>query len=566
MNKKVIITHADCQAPPIPSALYNAEVKKLNAQITSWQNKFIENARALQATEVQVPTALGAFPAKDQAWHEHYRNALGATLDFDFSGETLADFMRSCADPDWRKEIYELNQNPRLPKGKCNRHVAQKLVNCRKQKAQALGFGSYLDYSAANKFITGVAAIKEFLAQTRQHLTAVYQQNHKLLAQYAQKRLGIKKIHPADTYYVLNHLATAPSPATKNVFENYFPESRVTKQLISYVEKLFSLAFIPIKSRSSGTHYKVYDLYTNKPLGTVALDLWAAAEKSVDFKGVVDLKYQTARGIQKKLKLPEIKITCDFQETPAGNRELDFGDLVTLFHEMGHLVETLFTIRNEQETGCTLRENDTIEFYSMFMENFVYDENFMRTLSSLPGSGQKIPRAQYREARRMHKFTDSFNRMEVLDRSLKEIEFYAPETVSLQECEENLQKQLYQGKEIFNNNVYYDEASHIFVYQPEFEHYAGNYYTYLLSEVLAKEIFKKFKSRNPKLVPQKDRELREKIYTQRGLVPFFWASCAYLNKTQLTLDISTGYQVEAPTQLEALLPGCLPEQKRARRD
>ena len=553
MDKKLVITAEDCRPRPRKLSPKTPDTSVVDNQIKFWQEKFTKNISRAHQNQFSVPAGSPAFAAQPPEWHQSYLSGDGRELNFVFSAAVIADFMKTCADPKLREEVYDLYRAPYRPKTHgSNVNIGQKIINLRQIRAKNLGYENHADYTAVGNYITVPATVKKFLIASREHLTPIYQKNYRLLAEYARTQLGIKNMRPADAYYVLHHLATAPSPARRPVFENYFPERHVTSQLIKHVEKLFDLKFVSAGKTKTGTRYRIYDQQNKEILAAVEIDLWAQPGQAADFVDETFASYEVRSGKSKKLKLPEIKITCDFKETATGHRELDFQDLVDLFHEMGHLVETLFTIRNEQNKGALRFENDLVEFYSLFMENFIYDEGFVRQLSSPARTGKHLPRREYQEACRMQKFIKSFTLMEILEHSLKEFEFYGPGTESLAARERRLQKELYEGQEIFNDNIFYDPTAHIFTHDPEMAHYAGNYYTYLLSEVVAQAIFEKFKARNPKLLPEKDPALRNKIYSQQGLRPFFAASCDYLAQDHLTLNISQGYHALAPTGLNSL--------------
>ena len=551
MQKKIIIKLEDCSAHTTGGRPQN--IKKLDHEIASYMEKFMQNLAAAHRDYISVPCISAAFAAQAPTWRKQYLNPGGTHMNFSMTAPVLYDFMKSCASPKLRQEIYDRYRTPRragVPIS--NITLGEKLIKLRQKKAKTLGYANYLDYVAADNTVKAGTLIREFMAQSQKYLTEIYHKNYQLLARYAEDCLALKKMRPADALYVLNHWATAPSPAGTKTFEDYFPARPVTEYLISYVEKIFGLEFIP--AAAAPEQYRVRDKQTATDLGRVTFDLWAPAEKSANFSEVTEVVYETSASSTANLKLPEIKITCDFQKTSTGRRLLNFSDLISLFHEMGHVVETLFTLRNERETGHLAQENDLVEFYSMFMENFIYDEGFVRTMSAGLGTGDKLPQKQYRAAREMYKFINSFQYMEILEHSLKAIKFYEDDPAPILAREKKVQNALYGKNQIFSTNSFYDQTAQIFAHDPELESYSGNYYTYLLSEIWARKIFKNFKEKNKNLRPQNAGDLRGKIYSQRGRRSILQASCDYLGIETLKLELPLEYHVQALTDLPNFRP------------
>ena len=91
---------------------------------------------------------------------------------------------------------------------------------------------------------------------------------------------------------------------------------------------------------------------------------------------------------------------------------------------MGHVVENVFTAAASRETVIQKPESDTEEFYSMFMENLVFELEFLHAMSSHYQTGSKIPKAVSAPRLTRGEFFDVLNTARWWEVSMKEREIH----------------------------------------------------------------------------------------------------------------------------------------------
>lgn len=97
------------------------------------------------------------------------------------------------------------------------------------------------------------------------------------------------------------------------------------------------------------------------------------------------------------LRLPVAFLICNQPAGVDGRPSLmSFEEVLTLFHEMGHVTQHLFTtVDHSFAAGIRLVQWDAVELASQFLENFCYDRRTLAALSSHVDTGASLPADLY---------------------------------------------------------------------------------------------------------------------------------------------------------------------------
>ena len=90
-------------------------------------------------------------------------------------------------------------------------------------------------------------------------------------------------------------------------------------------------------------------------------------------------------------------LVCNFAEGLDGKPALlTHDDVTTLFHEFGHGLHHLLTRVNERDvSGISGVEWDAVELPSQFMENFCWEWDVLRHMTSHVDTGEALPRSLF---------------------------------------------------------------------------------------------------------------------------------------------------------------------------
>ena len=520
----------DLTSAPSPQKINRDSVIGVSRHLESLSEEFIINCERAQRELFEIPWEPKNFPWGHKRIYAQYYDKAKNKLVFQCRHNDVHAVLSSCADRKIRERFFKMYQSrghaaapPTGLKPTAAPHdnvlVAKKLLSTRKYLAGLLGYENYLEYALRHKMIKSPAVLNNFLQDTLKTLAPIHRKNHKKLARFACQKLGIEKLAPWDINFIISKFCEDILQTKSWEFLDYFELGAVKKFSFDYFEKMFAVKFISCPGNADKEAYIIHDLRQNKKLARLNLDLCHDPERTKFVSSVA-----AAVGVYKSPKdssLVELDLNANFTKDPVHNKYLlDLKDLALFFHEIGHALETSFTYANFGETRGIETEIDMLEFYSHFMENFVYDEDFLHAMSAHHLTGEKLPRTVFNNSVKVQNFLNSFNLMDSLLLAHKELKINLLE--QREQLPENIQAATY---EIFgecsglNSNIFYER-------NPEMFHSTArlvnncNMYSYLLSEALASAVFSKFKGRRSLAVPPSATAMRDNFFEVRGVVPF----------------------------------------------
>ena len=444
--------------------------------------------------------------------------------------------MMYCKNREHRRHWYESYTATTRPEKDCdNRPVALSLARAYGEDA---AIHDYEDFYAAllnDKMIKDPRVIEELLAKLLPILSKQYRKNYEKFSKSACAKHKLEKLCPWD----FNYTVVRPSPGVPygmvGELEEYFELGQVKKFLFAYLENIFELRFIPHSRDSNPENYWVYDCRKQKYLATVSFAPDASTQgKLVAGKATSEIPDPAA-----KSRLNKFSISCGFMGARAeGPTLLDLCDLRILFHEVGHTVEGVLTGAVCPELILERPEADTEEFYSMFLENLIFEPEFLHAMSSHYRTGKKISQAVLAPSLAREEFFDVLNTSRWWEVSMKEREIHRwPPNRELITQLAHVENSIYGQRRFLHPNLLYETLPGLFCTEPGDEQGLGNRHAYLLGRLLAQSVFKKFKNNKSLFRPGVGKNLRDEIYAQRPYRSFFDSYCAYTGVAEISLDL-----------------------------
>lgn len=270
-----------------------------------------------------------------------------------------------------------------------NTENMQRIVSLRAEAASLLGFENYAEYSLAKKMAETPTQVIEFL---RDLASASRDHANEELAELS--RLAGYPIQAWDFIYWLEKLKQSKYDLSNEALRQYFPVDRVIPGLFELASRLYG---IRLATRDSIDVWHEDVLFfevqsaDGASLGGFYTDLFARSGKRA---GAWIDECVTRKHIGEELVLPVGYLVCNFTpRNEQGQSWLTHDEIVTLFHEFGHMLHHLLTrIDYPSISGINGVPWDAVELPSQFMENFAWSYEVLSSCSAHSDSGEPLPR------------------------------------------------------------------------------------------------------------------------------------------------------------------------------
>jgi Zn-dependent oligopeptidase len=393
------------------------------------------------------------------------------------------------ANADLRQRVYVAYMTRAYPQ---NDTPLQQLLQERRQIANLLGYGAWPDMALADQMMSDSARLHAFLDKVDEITREPAQREYDTLLKFAQSQQpGLTSIDMGSRFYWLEAYSRHQFLFNSQDVRPYFPYTQVEAGILAATGRLFRVRFdlapnAPVWDPSV-TAWDVVDRDPDSPrydqqIGRVYLDMHPRKGKDKWFNS--DTLVPGVEGRQ----MPEGRLVCNFPGGKSGDPGLmQFGDVVTFFHELGHLMHAVLGghVRWASASGVAT-EGDFVEAPSQMLEEFFHDARLLQTFAHQYKTGEPLPTALIERMNRAAAFGRALSVRRQVNLSAYSYELYSadPERVAPAELERKLIRR-------FNPFDPLEDARQY----ASFDHlvgYTSNYYTYVVDKVIALDLFNNF--------------------------------------------------------------------------
>jgi len=444
-----------------------ARLRELNERLTRLGQAFSRNIRDGRL-ETKVPAeALEGLP-------EDFREAHPVDDDGQVTITTeypdTHPFLRSAADARARRRVAETYFNLAWPE---NDAVLGDLLRTRHEKATLLGYDGWADYDAEVKMIGSGKAIAEFIDEIAGKALDRGRADLEVLRSRAAEA-GEDTLDLANWRFWLETVKRERYGVDSAEVRRYFDHAKVRQGLLDVTARLFGVAYTQVEAASWHEEVSSYDVsVAGERIGRIHLDLHPRANK-YNHAAQFDL----VPGIRGR-QLAEGVLVCNF---PRGL--MDHHEVVTLFHEFGHLLHHVLAGRHAWvRFSGVATEWDFVEAPSQMLEEWAWDTGVLQTFAT-DAAGEPIPAQLVQRMRDAEQFG-----LGVLVRTQM---FYAAVSYRFhEERPDDLTARLWELYDDYSL-VRPLQGTHFHTSFGHLEGYSSAYYTYMWSKVIAKDMFSAF--------------------------------------------------------------------------
>jgi oligopeptidase A len=397
-----------------------------------------------------------------------------------------------------------------------NSGLMQEILALRHEAAVMLGFSNYAEMSLATKMADSPQQVIDFLQNLAQRAKPYAQQDMQELQTYAAK-LGISDMQAWDVAYVSEKLREQKYAYSDQEVKQYFPEAKVLQGLFKVVESIFKVHVRKTQAPVWHTDASFYEIRDQQQqlIGQFYLDLYARNNK----RGGAWMDEAITRRVHDgQLTTPVAYLTCNFS-APVGDKPALFthDEVITLFHEFGHGLHHMLTrVESYGVSGIKGVEWDAVELPSQFMENFCWEWDVVKHMTSHVDSGEPLPRSLFDKMIAAKNFQSGMQTVRQIEFSLFDMrlhhEYRDHNRIDVLQLIEQVRDQVAVVRPP-KWNRFPHAFSHIFA-----GGYAAGYYSYKWAEVLSADAYSMFEE-NGVLCAETGQRFWHEILAQGGSRP-----------------------------------------------
>ncbi|MFQ5982555.1 MAG: M3 family metallopeptidase [Woeseiaceae bacterium] len=275
-----------------------------------------------------------------------------------------------------------------------NSRNIDKILSLRHAAAKLIGFDNYAEYSLATKMAAEPNNVIEFLSELASRSRATAETELETITAIASHELAAW-----DIAFYTDKLKQEKFAISNDTLRQYFPVSRVLSGLFGLVEKLYGISIAKVddipKWHDSVRYYELRER-SGAVVGGFYADLYARNGKR---GGAWVDECVVRKNLNGEFVLPVGHLVCNFSPPDErGCSSLTHEDVITLFHEFGHMLHHLLTrVDYPSLAGINGVPWDAVELPSQFMENFAWCYDVLVQASGHFDSGEPLPKELFQK-------------------------------------------------------------------------------------------------------------------------------------------------------------------------
>ncbi len=365
-----------------------------------------------------------------------------------------------------------------------NRQILLDLLATRQEIATVLGFRSWADLATADQMMKSAANVRTFLAKLDKASRDGARRELKLVLDFVQQRQpDLKAIDITSRGYWYEQFRRSAFDFDSQSVRPYFPYAQVEAGVLKTAAQLFKVEFRPSSAPAWDPAVSVFEAFDNgKMVGRFYLDMHPREGKDKWFSAA-----PVVTGVRGRA-MPEAGLICNF---PAGAEKdpglLQYSDVVTFFHEFGHLMHAILGGQTEW-AGLSgfATEGDFIEVPSQMLEEFFRNEKLLQAFAKHYQTGEVLPSELIRNMKR----AGAFGRADWIRTQL----YYTTLSLDLHD-----QDPAHLDPDVVAHDLYVKfqpwtwlEGNRMYASFGHLTGYSSNYYTYAFDKVIALDFFGQF--------------------------------------------------------------------------
>ncbi|MBW2455692.1 MAG: Zn-dependent oligopeptidase [Deltaproteobacteria bacterium] len=358
-------------------------LRELNKELTELGQRFIAEISSSKGSITIRPEQLAGLPDSYKKAHPPGpKGKIVITTDY----PDYYPFVTYARDRNAAKALYVHFVNRG---GDANVGRLDRLLKLRHEKAKLLGYGSWADYAIEPRMAKRAGEALAFLDRISQAIQpAVAAELKGFRAEHL--RLGgsaHRPMTPPDRYFLTDRLRAKRFKLDSQKLAEYFEIEAVTQGLLDITAAMYGLEYQSVPAEAWHDSVKAYEVRSQgRPIGKFYLDLHARDDKYKHAAMFTIRTGKTLRGGERQT--PMAALVCNF---PKPGEPMPHTQVVTYFHEFGHVLHHLLTETELASFAGTNTARDFVEVPSQMFEEWAWTREVLDRFARHPQTGAKLP-------------------------------------------------------------------------------------------------------------------------------------------------------------------------------
>jgi thimet oligopeptidase len=420
--------------------------------------------------------------------YKQQRKQEDGTYKIDLSYPSYIPFMKYSQSADARKTLQFKFLNRAT---NSNLTVLDSMLFERKAMSTLLGYPTFAAYQVADRMVKKTSVVWDFEKNLLSEVRAKAQKDYQELLEEKKLKTGDPSVTSLDnweTSYYTNLLLLDKYQLDNQKLKEYFEIDNVIKGLFHIAGVLYDIQFVEVKDPSVWQEdVKMFNvMQAGKLTGRMYLDLYPRPNK---YGHAACFSMNSGKTTAEGFQYPIASLVCNFPKPSIDKPALiSHEDVVTFFHEFGHLLHHLLSKADLSSQAGLSVANDFVEVPSQFFEHWAWNYDALKLFARHYKTGEVLPQALFEKMVAARNVGSGIAALQQI--------FYGMYDFTLHDQYEPLS-----GKS--TTDVLREQQNAITLYpylegthmQASFDHlngYGAGYYGYLWSKVYAEDMFSEF--------------------------------------------------------------------------
>ena len=326
---------------------------------------------------------IASLKAVETDGETHYR----VSLDY----PEFFPFMSNAESAELRRQLFFKEQ---VKAGPGNVQRLERAIKVRSEIARLLGYDSWAAYTVEVRMAKDRGSVDGFLADLRERVTRKAAADMTGLREAKREHTGADDLNIWDWRFYHNRLMKTRYAIDEFEVATYFPLDAVLDGLFDVTQRLLGVTYREVQAPAWNADVRAFDVCEageESPFARFYMDLFprpskyghAAAFTLRPGRQLADGAYQA----------PVSAIVANFTKPSATQPSLlRHSEVVTFFHEFGHILHQTLTRARRARFSGTATERDFVEAPSQMLEHWVWEPEVLASFSRHHVTGEPLPK------------------------------------------------------------------------------------------------------------------------------------------------------------------------------